>query len=352
MRLNDMSSLSLQTPGFVSARAAGLRKLALTLIAGVLAAPFGTAALAAETVKVRLDFLPYGLHAPFYLAQEKGWFAEQGLEVEIEDGNGTGPALALVAGGKYDIAQVSLGALPIAREKGMPVKSIATILRKGDFGLVVDDAGPIKTPKDLEGKTILYSPGSVETPFIDTYLAAAGVDKSKVNLTSVDVGAKISSYMSGKGEGMFAPVSLYSIKGVTPRASRPMLFTDYNIDLPGFGLVANEETIAKRPKVLAGFVIAFQRAWIAIRSGGMIDESVAALLKHRPMAKLNPVVMKAQIESVFPFIESKNSAGRPMLSAAPADWAATVKVMEAAKLIKAGTSAEGIYTNQFVPAGK
>jgi NitT/TauT family transport system substrate-binding protein len=329
------------------------RRAALaTLALGIALTCFGTGAKAAEAVKVRLDFLPYGLHAPFYLALEKGWFTEQGLEVEIEDGNGTGPALALVAGGKYDIAQISLGALPIAREKGMPVKSIATILRKGDFGLVVDDAGPIKGPKDLEGKTILYSPGSVETPFIDTYLAAAGVDKSKVNLTSVDVGAKISSYMSGKGEGMFAPVSLYSIKGVTPRASRPMLFTDYSIDLPGFGLIANEETIAKRPKVLAAFVATFQRAWMAIRSGGAIDESVAALLKNRPNAKLNPVVMKAQIESVFPFIDSKNSAGKPMLWASPADWTATVKVMESAKLIKGGTNAEAIYTNQFVPQGK
>jgi NitT/TauT family transport system substrate-binding protein len=322
------------------------------LALGIALTCFGSSVRAAEAVKVRLDFLPYGLHAPFYLAKEKGWFTEQGLDVEIEDGNGTGPTLALVAGGKYDIGQISLGALPIAREKGMPVKAIATILRKGDFGLAVDDASSIRTPKDLEGKTILYSPGSVETPFIDAYLSAAGVDKSKVNLTSVDVGAKISSYLAGKGDGMFAPVSLYTIKGVTPRASRPMLFTDYKIDVPGFGLIANEETIAKRPKVLAAFVATFQRSWTAIRSGGAIDESVAALLKNRPNAKLNPTVMKAQIESVFPFIDSQNSTGKPMLWAPPADWAATVKVMEQAKLIKAGTAADALYTNQFVPQGK
>ena len=341
-----------QCSSFFSGRHSRLRAALHALLLGLLMSSFGANAVAAEAVKVRLDFLPYGLHAAFYLAQEKGWFAEQGLQVEIEDGNGTGPALALIAGGKYDIAQISLGALPIAREKGMPVKSIATLLRKGDFGLVVDEAGGIKTPKDLEGKTILYSPGSVETPFIDAYLAAAGVDKSKVNLTSVDVGAKISSYMSGKGDGMFAPVSLYTLKGITPRASRRMLFTDYNIDLPGFGLIANEETIARRPKVLAAFVAVYQRAWIAIQSGGAIDEAVAALIKNRPQAKLNPVVMKAQIESVYPFLDSKASQGKPLLWAAPADWAATVKVMEAAKLIKAGTAPEAIYTNQFVPQGK
>lgn len=322
--------------------------MALGLLVGLSTSSAG--AYAAEQVKVRLDFLPYGLHAPFYLAKEKGWFAEQGLDVEIEDGNGTGPALSLVAAGKYDIAQVSLGALPIARDKGMPVKAIAAILNKGDFGAVVAEASHIKTPKDLEGKTVYYSAGSVETPFIDTYLQRAGVDKSKVNLVNIDIGAKISGYMSGQGDAMFAPVSLYTIKGLTPRASRGMLFTEYGINVPSFGLVANESTIAKRPKVLGAFVTTFQRAWVAIHSGGAIDEGVAALIKNRPQAKLDPAVMKAQIEAVYPFLKTPATEGRPMLWMAPADWASTVKVMEEAKLIKTGTSAESVYTNQFVPA--
>lgn len=341
---------------FVSGTTAGLlsrvSRSASGVLLGLVAASWSVGAHAAEVVKVRLDFLPYGLHAPFYLAQEKGWFAEKGLQVEIDDGNGTGPAMALVAGGKYDIAQISLGALPIAREKGMPIKAIATIQRRGDFGLAVDEGSGIKTPKDLEGKTILYSPGSVETPFIDRYLAAAKVDKSKINMISVDVGAKISSYMSGKGEGMFAPTALYTIKGVTPRNSVPMLFTDYDINLPGFGLIASEDAIAKRPKVIGSFVEVFQRSWVAIVSGGAIDESVAALLKARPQAKLNPAIMKAQIQASIPFIESKAGAGKPMLWAAPEDWASTLKVMEATQLIKPNTVADAIYTNQFVPQGK
>lgn len=339
-------------PGAHAGLLSSVSKVASGLLLGWVAASWSLSAQAAEVVKVRLDFLPYGLHAPFYLAQEKGWFAEQGLQVEIDDGNGTGPAMALVAGGKYDIAQISLGALPIAREKGMPIKAIATIQRRGDFGLAVDEGSGIKTPKDLEGKTLLYSPGSVETPFIDRYLSAAKVDKSKINMISVDVGAKISSYMSGKGEGMFAPTSLYTIKGVTPRSSVPMLFTDYDINLPGFGLIASEDAIAKRPKVLASFVSVFQRSWVAILSGGAIDESVAALLKARPQAKLNPQIMKAQILASIPFIESKAAAGKPMLWAAQEDWAATLKVMESTQLIKANTAVDSIYTNQFVPQGK
>jgi NitT/TauT family transport system substrate-binding protein len=319
--------------------------LALTAVAG-------SSAWALDAVKGRLDFLPHGLHAPFYLAVEKGWFAEQGLDVTIDDGNGTGPALALIAAGQYDIAQISLGALPIARDKGMPVKAIATIVRKGDVGIVVDNGAKVSTPKDLEGKTVLYAANSIETPFIDTYFKRAGVDKSKVNLMNVDASAKITSYMAGKGDGVFTPVPMYTLKGISPRDSKGLYFSDVGINIPSFGLVASEDTIAKRPKMLASFVAVFQRSWIAIVSGGMEDEAVAAMIKDRPNAKLDPKIVKAQLESAFPFLDDAASAGKPMLWAPPADWASAVKVMEEVKLVKEGTDPTTIYTNEFVPTPK
>lgn len=319
------------------------------LLAGLAGAAAG--AQAAETVKVRLDFLPYGLHAPFYLAQDRGWFKEKGLDVTIDDGNGTGPALALIASNQYDIAQISLGALPIARDKGMPVKAIATIERKGDLGLAVDEKSGINTPKDLVGKTVVYSAGSIEAPFIDAYFQRAGVDKSKVNLMNLDVSAKIPSYMAGKGDAMLTPVPLYTIAGL-PRKSKAMLFVDVGINVPGFGLIANDATIAKRPQVLKAFVEVFQRAWQAVGPGGeQIDAAVASLVANRPNAKLDPALMKAQIQSVYPYLYSDASKGKPLLWMAPADWKDTVTVMEELKLIKEGTSPESLYTNQFIPAG-
>lgn len=325
----------------------GVRRRTAWLAAGIFAAALP--AHGAEQVKVRLDFLPYGLHGPFYLAQEKGWFKEKGLEVHIEDGNGTGPALALIAANKYDIAQISLGALPIARDKGMPVKAIAAILRKGDWGLVVDERSGIREARDLEGKTVLYSAGSAETPFIDIYLKRLGVNKSKVNMVNVDLSAKISSYMGGKGDAMLSAVPLYTIQGLTPRPSRGMLFSEAGINIPSFGLIANEATIAKRPKVLKDFVAVFQHAWIETQSEQGAQAAVKALIKHRPNAKLNPALMKAQIEAVYPYLTTDAARGKPLLWMPPQDWKDAVDVMVDLKLIKAGTDPESIYTNQFVP---
>ncbi len=68
----------------------------------------------AETLKVRLEWLPYGMHAPFHLATEKGWYKDAGLEVTIDDGNGSGPAVQLVAAGQYDISHANLATMAIA----------------------------------------------------------------------------------------------------------------------------------------------------------------------------------------------------------------------------------------------
>src|ERR1700730_14931026 len=76
----------------------------------------------AERLAVRLDFLPVGFHAAMHLAKEKGWFAREGLDVEIQDGNGSLNTIQLVASGQADVGQVQLGVMAIAREKGLPIK--------------------------------------------------------------------------------------------------------------------------------------------------------------------------------------------------------------------------------------
>ena len=78
---------------------------------------------------VRVDFSPWGMHAGLHLGVEKGWFKEAGLDVEVSDGKGTGIVLPQVASGDVDVGWVQLGAMAVARGKGIPVTSIAGLAR-------------------------------------------------------------------------------------------------------------------------------------------------------------------------------------------------------------------------------
>jgi NitT/TauT family transport system substrate-binding protein len=308
-----------------------------------------SAAIAQQKLAVRLDFIPYGSHAPFYLAQEKGWFKENGVEPTIEDGTGTTTTVQLVGAGKYDIGYAGFVSAMVAREKGVPVKAIAGVFRKGDLGVVVDEKSTIFKPKDLEGKKIYYSPASVERLFIDSFFKSGGVDKSKVDLTSIDIATKVSTYLGGSGDGMFVPVPLYTIRKNIPRLSRGLLFTDVGLHLPGHGVIANETAIREKPKAIAGFVAALQRAWAGIRDGSTTDEAVQALLKNRPQSKLDPEYIRQQLQAVIPYIDTPATQGQPLFWQSVDDWQEGIKDAEQAGVIQTGTKAEDYFTNDFVP---
>src|ERR1700757_2218485 len=98
------------------------------LLGGVAAAPFvlrSGRALADEPLSVRVDFAPWGVQSALHLSMAKGWFKEDGLNVDLQDGTGSLNTINLVAAGNVDVGLVQLGLLAIARSKGLPVTSFA-----------------------------------------------------------------------------------------------------------------------------------------------------------------------------------------------------------------------------------
>jgi NitT/TauT family transport system substrate-binding protein len=317
---------------------------------GALALLIGaTTAQAEETLSVKFDFLPYGSHAPFWLAHDKGWFKAAGVEPSFEDGQGSTAAVQLIAAGKLDAAYISLGSVIVARDKGVPVKSIAGILRKNDFGVVVGADTDIRTPKDLEGKLLYYSANSAEMLYMDLFFRKNAVDKAKIQLTSIDLSTKVSTYMSGKGDAMFVPVSIYTI-AAAPRPSRGILFADYGIPMPGFGLVSSDDVIRQKPKALAALVAAMQKAWTEVQQDPQMRvAAIDALLANRPQAKLDRIIVSQQLDSVLPFLVTDGTKDKPMLWQSPAEWEGAIKINEEAGAIRPGSQAADYYTNQFVP---
>jgi NitT/TauT family transport system substrate-binding protein len=306
-------------------------------------------AVAQDKLTVKFDFLPYGSHAPFWLAQDKGWFKDAGVEPSLEDGQGSTVAVQLISAGKIDIGYVSLGAVIVARDKGVPVKAIAGILRKNDYGVLVGENTDIRVPKDLEGKLLYFSPSSVETLYMDLFFKKNGVDKSKINLTSIDLSTKVSTYMSGKGDAMFVPIPIYTIRAA-PRLSRGILFADYGIPMPGFGLISSDDIIAQKPKALGAFVAAMQKAWGAVQNDpAMRVAAIDALLANRPQAKLDRTIVTQQLDSVLPFLVTPGTEGKPLLWQSPAEWEGAIAINEEAGAIRPGAKATDFYTNQFVP---
>src|SRR5258708_12266499 len=180
--------------------------LSTLLLLGV---AFGTGispASAQDKLSVRLDFSPWGVQAAMHLAQNQGWFKQANLDVDIQDGRGSGNTIQLVNAGQADVGQVQVGLVGSARAKGATIRSIATFQRRTDLCILVDKDSPMAKVADLRGKTVVVFAASPWSPFIDTYLKFGGLSRDDLKVDVVDAAALWGTCLANPPAGLMSPV--------------------------------------------------------------------------------------------------------------------------------------------------
>jgi putative hydroxymethylpyrimidine transport system substrate-binding protein len=143
-------------------------------------------ALAADKLTLMLDWFVNPDHAPIFIAQEKGFFAERGLEIEIIAPSNPNDPAKLVAAGKADLAVSYQHQHHIQIDQGLPLVRIATLVATPLNSLVVLADGNIKRLEDLKGKTIGYSVGGFETVLLKVMLERVGLSLDDVTMVNVN----------------------------------------------------------------------------------------------------------------------------------------------------------------------
>jgi NitT/TauT family transport system substrate-binding protein len=305
------------------------------------------AAHAEDKIALRLDWTPHGMHSPFFLAIEKGWFKKAGLDVSVEDGNGSVIAVQLVGAGQFDIGHAALASMAIGRDKGLPVISIAGFIRKSDMGVLVPVGSGLKTAKDLEGKKVAYTAGSLEGPFIGAFF---GASRSKVDLMNVDAATKIGTYLGGTADAVISTVPYVLPIVEEKRPSTGILFADSGLDLPGFGLFTTQAKLKEKGPQLKKFASIVVGTWKYILAGHE-DEAVQAELKARPSAPINAKILRGQIDAYKPYFTTAATKDKPIGVQSEQDWASTIKAMEAAEVVKKGSKPSDYFTNDYIDPG-
>ncbi|MBB3964958.1 ABC transporter substrate-binding protein [Rhizobium metallidurans] len=130
-----------------------MKKLVLAMMASAMAMAAGHA-MAAEKVTLQLKWVTQSQFAGYYVAKEKGYYEEEGLDVDIKPG---GPDIApeqVIAGGGADVIVDWMGGALVAREKGVPLVNIAQPFQKSGMELICRKDGPVKTEADFKGRTL------------------------------------------------------------------------------------------------------------------------------------------------------------------------------------------------------
>ena len=173
-----------------------IRGLAAALLLAVLALP-ARAAAATDELTVVLDWFLNPDHAPIVIAQERGFFAEEGLDVTWQEPADPNNPPKLVAAGKAEIAISYQPNLHLQVDQGLPLTRVGTLVATPLNTVIALEDGPIDELADLEGKTVGYSVGGFEETMLRVMLRQAGVDPASVELVNVNF-ALSQSLLSGR----------------------------------------------------------------------------------------------------------------------------------------------------------
>ena len=313
----------------------------------VLSMPWVSRALAADKLTLRLDWTASALHAPFYVALKRGWFEKAGIDLQMEDGNGSNTTVQLVAAGSFDVGLNSLGPMAVAHAKGVPITSVAGFVRKGELGFLVPEDSGWTTPKDLIGKKIVYSVTSQEGPFTRYFLQKNGVREDQVELINVDGSSRYAVYFTKQADTLLTTVPGVMPIAATKRPSKAIILADFGLNIPGLGLSVRTDTLEKKKDAIRRFVSVVCGAWTYVLNGHE-QEGAEAVFAARPNGVFSVAMMVEQTRLFKPFFYTEATKGMRIGLQSETDWAQTLKSMEEAKVIPPGAKPSDYFTNECV----
>lgn len=284
------------------AMARNIAKLVASVVVG--AAVFGAtsgAAFSQDQVNVRFSWKLKGEYAPMYVAQEKGYYAREGLTVRLGEGAGAPAALGALVQGQEDAVLLPGVFALTAISKGMPIKLIALYHPKTPVALISWPDNPVRTPKDLEGKSIATAIGETGTTYLDSFCKANGVDCSKVKRVQVNAQSRVPQFIQRKVD----VVSVYQTNDLpileeTQGTKFVVLEMDKNgLAVPGMALVSSDAIIAKKPQTLSKLLKAVGDGVIEMKKDP--SEAAKMMMKNwsgHPSAAAVTAQVKATAEAI------------------------------------------------------
>ncbi len=246
------------------------------------AAKQGGPAKTAHTLRLMLDWFPNVDHLPIYVAQEKGYFAEQNIQVTIISPSETADALKLAAIGNVDLAVSYQPQTIIAADQGLALKVIAPLVRHPLTTLLFLADKGIDHPRDLAGKKIGYTVPGLMDVLLHAFASINGIQ----DYTPVNVGFTIlPALVSGKVDAVMGPFKTYETVGMAQHGYKAAFFELEKWGIPDYEeliFVCSPAVLDKKHDAVKGFVLALEKAFVHVTE--QPEQSLALYLGAVPQA--------------------------------------------------------------------
>lgn len=242
------------------------RGLAAIAVAAATALGAG-GAIAQTAVKFTLDWKFQGPVAPFLLAQEKGYFAEEGIEITMDSGNGSAGAVTRVAGGAYDMGFADINAMINFRVQNpeQAVKAVMVIYDAPPFSLFTIAGRGIDAPADLVGRSLGAPVFDASYQLFPAFAHEVGIASDVVERINMDPPLREVMLVRGDVDVISGHyfTSLLNLKaqGVPEDDIKVFLYRDFGMDFYGNVIIASGPFLAEHPDAVRGVLKAIVRGF-------------------------------------------------------------------------------------------
>lgn len=324
------------------------RLTALTCGIAVLASilTWGAVARAADEVNVRFSWKLKGEYGPLYMAQEKGFFAANGLSVRMGEGAGAPAALGALLQGQEDVV-ILPGIFAIsAIQKGMPIKLIAIYHPKTPVVIISHPDKPALKPKDLEGKSIVTSVGETGTTYLSTFCALNHIDCNKIKKVQVAAQSRVNYFLQNQVDlvTVYRSNDLPALEEKVGYKFPAIDMAKYGLAIPGLAAVSSDAVIAKKADVLKRFLAAVDKGIDATRKD---TKGAAQALLKAWTAGPSLAVVEAQVKATIDAIELK--PGHPAGWIEPKEITSSLDLLKSDEDIGTPKPANVFFTDALLP---
>lgn len=263
-----------------------------------------------KEVSIMLDWYPNAVHSYLYVAQEKGYFEEEGVEVDIQfPANPTDP-LTLAAAGKVTLGLYYQPDVIMARaNENLPVKTVASIVRNPLNHVLVPEDSSVQSPKDLEGKKVGYPGIPLNEAILETMVKHDGGDIKKVDL--IDVGFELNSALvTGNTDAVIGAYINHEVPVLKHNGFNTRYFNPVDYGVPAYNeivLVTSDDTWEKDKEAIQAFWKAAKKGYQFMKENP--DEALALLLNNQDEANFPLIeeVEKESLEILLPRMEAEGA---------------------------------------------
>jgi NitT/TauT family transport system substrate-binding protein len=323
---------------------------AAALLAVTVAAFAALPAAAADDVSFAFDWIYNGTHAGYFVAKEKGYYSDAGLNVTLSRGSGSGDTVKRVGTGAatFGVADTSVVVAARANED-IPVRIVAMAYGKSPLGIIYLKESGIHSPKDLVGKTIGRTASGSSVTMWPAFLAANGIDRAQVKDTVADANALLPLLLSRRVDAVLGQtVNIGRFKALGEKQGLTALgmnFADFGLEAYGNAIIANPKTIQESPDMVRRFVEASIKG--LAYAVDHPDEALAILKKSVP--EVDSEAARDEIVAMKPIVLTDEVRKNGVGYASEQRMQATIDSVQGALKLKRKVSVADVFDGRFLP---